>query len=78
MSTSLIGGRKHDSLWQKGSIGGNLAENTFLSSVRYQLMKLSDYLIPRSLCTRSSHQVRQMSVVKNQEDTHSEWRLVMW
>jgi hypothetical protein len=29
MSTSLIGGRKPSSLWQKKSIGGNLPENTF-------------------------------------------------
>jgi hypothetical protein len=44
-NTSLIGGRKHDSLWQKGSIGRNLPENTFSSSVRSPQMKLSCYLI---------------------------------
>jgi hypothetical protein len=56
---------------------GNSVENTSSSSVRYQLTKLSCYLISRSLCTRSTHQVGRMSVVRYQEDAYSEWRLVM-
>jgi hypothetical protein len=64
-STLLIGGKKHDNLWQKGSVGGggDLTENTFLSRAGYQILKLSCYLILQSLCTRSSHQVGLMLVV---------------
>jgi hypothetical protein len=61
-STSIIGGRKYGGLWQKGSVGGDLAEKTFSSRVRYQLMKLS------------SHQAGLMLVVRYQEDAYSEWR----
>jgi hypothetical protein len=69
-------GRKHASLLQKGSVEGNLAENTFLNKMRYQIMKLSCYLIPQSLYMRSSRQARLILVV-NQEDAYSELRLVM-
>jgi hypothetical protein len=69
-------GRKHASLLQKGSVEGNLAENTFLNKMRYQIMKLSCYLIPQSLYTRSSRQAGLILVV-NQEDAYSELRLVM-
>jgi hypothetical protein len=40
----------------KGERWGNLLEDTFSSSVRSPLMKLSCYFIPQGLCTRSSHQ----------------------
>jgi hypothetical protein len=56
MSTLSQGGRKHATLWQMGSVGGNLAENTFLSRARYRIMKSPLYLIPRSLCMWLSHQ----------------------
>jgi hypothetical protein len=66
-----------EKVWQsltKGEVGGNMEENTFLNSMRYQIMKLSCCLIPRSLCTRLSHQVRLILVVRYQEDAYSELR----
>jgi hypothetical protein len=76
LSEILLLTRVVTEVWQKGSVGGNLAENT-LNSVRYQIIKLSCYLIPRSLCTRSSRQDRIMLVVRYQEDAFSELRLTM-
>jgi hypothetical protein len=55
----------------------NLEESTFLSRARYQKMKLSCYLIPRSLYTRSSHQDELMLVVRYQEGVYSELRSAM-
>jgi hypothetical protein len=64
----------NDSLWQKGNVGGNLQENTFLNRPRYQIMKLPCCLIPRSLCTRLNHHVGLVLVVRYQEDAYSELR----
>jgi hypothetical protein len=61
----------------KGERWGNLVENTFLNRARYQIMKLTYYLILRSLCTRSSHQAGLMLVMRYQEDAYSELRLIM-
>jgi transposase-like protein len=59
----------------KGELwGGNLQENTFLNRSRYQIMKLSCCLIPRSLCTRLSHQAGLVLVVRYQEDAYFELR----
>jgi hypothetical protein len=58
----------------KGERWGNLQENTFLNRLRYQIMKLSCCLIPRSLCMRLSHQAGLVLVVRYQEDTYSKLR----
>jgi hypothetical protein len=61
----------------KGERWENLEENTFLSRAIYQIMKLPLYLIQQSLCTKLSHQVRLILVVRYSDDTYFEWKLEM-
>jgi hypothetical protein len=60
---------------KRGTLGGgDLQENTFLNRTIYQIMKLSCCLIPGSLCTRLSHQIELVLVVRYQEDAYSKLR----
>jgi hypothetical protein len=58
----------------KGERWGEPGRKYLLEEVRYQIMKLSCCLIPRSLCTRLSHQAGLVLVVRYREDAYFELR----
>jgi hypothetical protein len=60
-----------------GALGGTQKKNTFLSRARYQIMKLLLYLIQQSLCTKLSHHVGLIFVVRYPKNAYFECRLEM-